>query len=134
MKKYLVLFLLVTSPLMAYSAKKEMKINRDPNLIKIRQQMSRMESNYFNLEILANSKVLNFDEVNRTLEDMEDMARKMRASSARKELDQSLKDLSKQIGDLKKEVKQEDPIHLRKGIDEIYQSCFRCHSLHASGK
>ena len=122
------MIVLIAGSVWAYPSKNK---KSDSKQLALRQNMQRMETNYFNLIVLANSKHVRFDEAKLTLEDMEDIARKIRALGVRKELDQPLKDLNAQIGSLKKEISQEDPIHLRKGIDQLYETCFRCHSLHA---
>lgn len=130
MKKihFLMLILICGGAVWAYPSqnKKDLSKNRE-----LRQSMQRLETHYFNLALLANSKNLEFDVVQKQLGDMEALTRKIRVLGVRPELDSPLKALTAQIGSLKKEVSQEDPIHLRKGIDQLYETCFRCHALHA---
>ncbi len=101
----------------------------------LRQNMTLMEGQYINLQILTKSNGMDYDQILKALEKMEGHAQKIRQingkSDANEILDQPLVDLDSQIAGLKKYIVSRNPIRLRKGIDRLYSSCFRCHEAHA---
>jgi hypothetical protein len=104
------------------------KVKASPQL---RQNMTLMEGRYINLQILTNSNGVNYDRILKSLDQMQVYAGKIRLINTNKDLDRPLVDLDKQIGSLKKYAVQQNPIRLRKGIDNLYSTCFRCHEAHA---
>lgn len=104
----------------------------EPNtVIKLKQEMGLMEGTYFaNLQTMTQGDPIDYSEVLNRISLMEDSIKRIRSINKSTTLEKSLEKLASQVNHLNKYAQQQNPIMLRKKMDEVYQTCFRCHATH----
>ncbi len=99
--------------------------------VPLREAMTRMEAQYLKLAILSSESAMDYNALREGLDNMQSAAQRARKINTNQALDQPLKDLSGRVSRLNRFLEKQDPIRLKKGIDGLYDSCFRCHEAHA---
>lgn len=129
------LLLTVSPPASAAAAERVYKPHssvNDPKLVlQVRQEMSRLEGGFVEIETHNTAGQVDYDKILKALEQMDAAARTIQRVIANQEWTPLLKDLSSQLQRVRRSASKQDPITMRKNIDAMYDSCFRCHAANA---
>ena len=105
---------------------------KDPKVyIPLREEMTRMEMGYVNLEMLSSGDTIKDEEIIVSIEKMQDALGKIQKINPDERLTEALGKLSQQLTDLKRQKPSQNPKLFKLGLDQMFQTCFRCHSQHA---
>jgi hypothetical protein len=104
----------------------------DPQLVlQLRQQMALMENGFSGIEDHFTGSNVDYDAILKAVSQMEATGRTLRKVVPDKEWNEPLAGLNTQLAKVRKAAGRQDPITLRKQVDALYDSCFRCHAANA---
>ncbi len=97
------------------------------NKERLQQAMSQMEAQYLTLTILVAQNPLDDAALRWNLSLMKDAIRKAQKITENTFLRKQLKSLSQDVSQMNRLVGDQNPASLHKGVDRLYENCFRCH-------
>lgn len=104
----------------------------DPNLVlQLRQEMSRLENGFVTIEEHYTAAGVDFDAIKKAVSEMDAARRTIGRIVPQSAWKEPLNDLNSQLEKVRKAASRQDPITMRKAIDGMYDSCFRCHAANA---
>jgi len=104
----------------------------DPEVyIPLREEMTRMEMKFVDIQIMAAEDKIDFKAVQKALDQMETASKKIRAVNPSDTLTEPLQKLSDQIDGLQRNAKGKDRTALKGNLDLLFETCFKCHQAHA---
>jgi hypothetical protein len=104
----------------------------DPQLVlQLRQEMSQLESGFVEIENNVTAGGVDYDKIVELVDRMDATRRTVQKVVPNKDWEPMLKGLTAQLQKIRKSSARRDPITLRKEIDALYDSCFRCHAVNA---
>jgi hypothetical protein len=104
----------------------------DPQLVlQLRQEMSQLESGFVEIEGNITAGGVDYDKIVALVDRMDATRRTIQKVVPNKDWEPMLKGLTAQLQKIRKYSSRQDPITLRKEIDALYDSCFRCHAVNA---
>ncbi|HSA59103.1 MAG TPA: hypothetical protein VLJ37_05400 [bacterium] len=107
------------------------KLN-DPQLVlQLRQQMTQLESGFVEIENNITAGGVDYDKITALADQMDAVRRTIQKVVPNKDWEPMLKGLNSQLQRIRKYSARQDPLTLRKEIDALYDSCFRCHAANA---
>src|SRR5262249_32706626 len=96
-----------------------------------REQMTRMEMKFVDVQILAAGDKVDYEAIRRSLEQMEDAAARIKKVNPSDALVEPLKKLTDQLATLKKDARSKHLDALKGHMDLVFETCFKCHQAHA---
>lgn len=127
-KIILLLFLASAIALPAWSKKKD---DVESKAERVRSFMDSMEKEFLNLEILANSDVIDDQRIRDALDRMDHAAGNILETRYRPELKPSLEKLRGKIHQFNDKTFSKKTRVMQNQLEDIYEMCFRCHQAHA---
>lgn len=104
----------------------------DPEVyIPLREEMTRMEMKFVDLQIMAAGDQVDYKAVQAAIDKMEAAAKKIRAVNPSETLREPLEKLSSQIEGLGRDARRKDRVALKADLDRMFETCFKCHQTHA---
>jgi hypothetical protein len=107
------------------------KMNDAQLVLQLRQEMSQLESGFVEIESNITAGGVDYDQIVALVDRMDATRRTIQKVVPNKDWEPMLKGLTSQLQKIRKFSARQDPISLRKEIDSLYDSCFRCHAVNA---
>ncbi|HSA59104.1 MAG TPA: hypothetical protein VLJ37_05405 [bacterium] len=105
---------------------------KDPEVyIPLREEMTRLEMRFVDIQLLSASDKVDFRVVLKALDEMEAAGNKIRKVMPDGGLQDALKQLSSQIDGLQRDSRRRDRAALKGDLDRLFETCFKCHQTHA---
>jgi cytochrome c556 len=106
---------------------------KDPAVyIPLREEMTRMEMKFVEVQILAAEDKVNFRAVQKALDEMELASKKIRkVMPGGGGLQEALQKLGSQLDGLQRDSRRRDLNALKGNLDRLFETCFKCHQTHA---
>ena len=104
----------------------------DPRIVmQLHQQMNLLSESFVEIEEGESRGEVDYARILRAVEKMEAARQTVRQIVSNKAWAKPLNDLSLQLKQVRKAAIKENPLLLRREIDSLYQTCFKCHAANA---